>query len=97
MASDKRRKLKVKNLNSATYSVPDGVLNGGVGTIGAASTEPGGNVRFNLFFDILLMFRVFAFVTIFKFTESLYLSSIAPPQMCTDTHFERQTVGWQIF
>lgn len=44
-----------------TYSVPDGVLNGGVGTIGAASTEPGGNVKFNLFFDILLisMFRLF--------------------------------------
>lgn len=38
-----------------TYSVPDGVLNGGVGTIGAASTEPGGNVKFNLFFDILLI------------------------------------------
>lgn len=39
------------------YSVPDGVLNGGVGTFGGfdASTEPGGNVKFNLFFDILLM------------------------------------------
>lgn len=40
-----------------TYSVPDGVLNGGVGTIGCAvgSTEPGGNVKFSLFFDILLI------------------------------------------
>lgn len=41
----------------STYSVPDGVLNGGVGTIGGAelSTDPGGNVKFNLFFDILLI------------------------------------------
>lgn len=39
------------------YSVPDGVRNGGVGTIeeGSGSTEPGGSVRFNLFLDILLM------------------------------------------
>lgn len=40
-----------------THSVPDGVLNGGVGTIGCndGSTEPGGRVKFSLFFDILLM------------------------------------------
>lgn len=41
-----------------TYSVPDGVFwNGGVGTTdwGMGSTEPGGSVRFNLFFDILLI------------------------------------------
>lgn len=38
------------------YSVPDGVRNGGVGTIEEGSgTEPGGSVRFNLFLDILLM------------------------------------------
>lgn len=44
-----------------TYSVPDGVLNGGVGTIGCidGSTEPGGSVKFNLFFDILLISLVF--------------------------------------
>lgn len=41
--------------------MPDGVLNGGVGTIGCidGSTEPGGKVKFNLFFDILLIFFVF--------------------------------------
>lgn len=40
--------------------MPDGVLNGGVGTIGCidGSTEPGGRVKFNLFFDILLIFCV---------------------------------------
>lgn len=43
------------------YSVPDGVLNGGVGTIGCidGSTEPGGRVKFSLFFDILLIILVF--------------------------------------
>lgn len=46
-------------LEIPTYSVPDGVLNGGVGTDGFdASTEPGGNVRFNLFFDILLILLI---------------------------------------
>lgn len=39
------------------YSVPDGVLNGGVGATCAAatvaSTFTGGNTRFSLFFDIL--------------------------------------------
>lgn len=45
-----------------TYSVPDGVLNGGVGTIccGTGSTDPGGRVRFNLFLDILFIFAVVA-------------------------------------
>lgn len=40
-----------------TNSVADGVLNGGVGTIGwrDGSTEPGGNVKFSLFFDILFI------------------------------------------
>lgn len=39
------------------YSVPDGVLNGGVGATCAAatvaSTLTGGSTRFSLFFDIL--------------------------------------------
>lgn len=50
--------LIIENNIFTTYSVPDGVLNGGVGTFGGfdASTEPGGNVKFNLFFDILLIF-----------------------------------------
>lgn len=52
--------MKLFNINTietTTHSVPDGVLNGGVGTIGADwSTDPGGSVRFNLFFDILLIF-----------------------------------------
>lgn len=51
----KQPKRKKTSEMRSTYSVPDGVLNGGVGTIGAASTEPGGNVKFNLFFDILLI------------------------------------------
>lgn len=43
--------------NRYIYSVPDGVLNGGVGATCAAatvaSTFTGGNTRFSLFFDIL--------------------------------------------
>ena len=41
-----------------TYSVPDGVLKGGVDTVTFASTDPGGNVKFNLFFDIILIYLI---------------------------------------
>lgn len=59
----------------STHSVPDGVLNGGVGTIGGidASTEPGGSVRFNLFFDILLISFQHGRS---QFTEFLHFSTI---------------------
>lgn len=59
-----KQNLCGKNLCRVTYSVPDGVLNGGVGTIccGTGSTEPGGRVRFSLFLDILFM----VFVVVLK-------------------------------
>uniref|UniRef100_A0A2M4DQR9 Putative secreted protein n=1 Tax=Anopheles darlingi TaxID=43151 RepID=A0A2M4DQR9_ANODA len=41
-----------------TYSVPEGVLKAGVGVVwcpAGTSTEPGGSVRFSLFFVILLI------------------------------------------
>lgn len=51
--------LWIKNnfIDLTTHSAADVALNGGVGTIGCivGSTEPGGNVKFNLFFDILLI------------------------------------------
>lgn len=65
-------KNRKKTELSYTYSVPDGVLNGGVGTIiccGTGSTEPGGNVKFNLFFDILFIVMVDKLFVSYKITK----------------------------
>jgi len=48
----------IKDIMYNIYSVPEGVLNGGVGATVAAATVAsvftGGSTRFSLFFDILL-------------------------------------------
>lgn len=60
--SENITRLTNKTLQLNTHSVADGVVrNGGVGTTdwGTGSTEPGGRVKFSLFFDILLiLFRI---------------------------------------
>jgi len=49
--------LYVWKIKNDIYSVPDGVLNGGVGATcvaaTVASTFTGGSTKFSLFFDIL--------------------------------------------